>query len=174
MSQDNNPIDGKIEFDSLGNPYCPTLKRGRANMKFKARCVGCEEKCDMREEVEAIISERAKKNPVVLLVGSTEHISDAVRLFSKTHRVIKVIVKTELLDDVGVLTLPDEIKEILSPTTVKVEEVKPPANVDAIVEDFKSKIDIKKYLLRLEAEKRKDKRQQHKFALRQSNRFRKK
>ena len=166
----------KIEFDLLGNPYCPTLKYGRGQVKYKSRCVGCTEECEFREEVESLIRAKARKNPIVLFVGSSD-VTQSVAFFAKEYNVVRIVVRPEIGDDIGIQTLPKEIKDITSaiPYEIETESFQPKE------ECFEPKIDIKDFFsqvkVRIEDDRRKMTnalREQHKFARYQSNKFRKK
>lgn len=160
-----------IEFDSLGNPYCPIIKNGRANMRYKARCVGCTEKCDAREEVEAIIQARAKKRPVAVFVGHADFAQTAVRLLGESFRVERIVVLPRICDDVAFQILPEDTDCAQPPAEIAIQE---PQAIP-----FEPEINIKDNFtsVYIETEKRRqraDARQQHKLALKYSNKFRKK
>lgn len=161
----------KIELDMYGWPYCPTLEAGRAGMKYKARCVGCSVKCDAREEVEAIILERAKKRPVAVFVGHADFAQTAARLLGESFRVERIVVLPRICDDVAVQILPEDTDCAQPSAEIAIQE---PQAIP-----FEPKINIKDYFtpVYIETEKRRqraDARQQHKLALRYSNKFRKK
>lgn len=161
----------KIELDMYGWPYCPTLEVGRAGMRYKARCVGCTEKCDRREEVEAVIQARAKKRPVAVFVGHSNFAPTAARLIGDSCRVERIVVLPSLCDDVAIQLLPDGADDVPPPEYITIQKAR------AI--PLEPEIDIKDYFapVSLEVKKRKrqaDIKQQHKFAQRFANKFRKK
>ena len=161
----------KIELDMYGWPYCPTLEAGRAGMKYKARCVGCSVKCDAREEVEAIIQARAKKRPVAVFVGHADFAQTAVRLLGESFRVERIVVLPRICDDVAIQLLTEDTDCAQPPAEIAIQE---PQAIP-----FEPKINVKDYFtpVYIETEKRRqraDTRQQHKLALRYSNKFRKK
>lgn len=161
----------KIELDMYGWPYCPTLEVGRAGMRYKARCVGCTEKCDRREEVEAVIQARAKKRPVAVFVGHADFAKTAARLLGESFRVERIVVLPRICDDVAVQILPEDTDCAQPPAEIAIQE---PQAIP-----FEPEINIKDYFtpVSIEAEKlrqRADIKQQHKLAQRFSNKFRKK
>ena len=140
-------------------------------MKYKARCVGCSVKCDAREEVEAIILERAKKRPVAVFVGHADFAQTAARLLGESFRVERIVVLPRICDDVAVQILPEDTDCAQPSAEIAIQE---PQAIP-----FEPKINIKDYFtpVYIETEKRRqraDARQQHKLALRYSNKFRKK
>lgn len=155
----------KIELDIYGWPYCPTLVVGRAGVRYKARYVGCPEKCDAREEVEAIIQARAKKRPVAVFVGHADFAQTAVRLLGEGFRVERIVVLPRICDDVAIQLLTEDIDEVRLPSEIAIQE----ALAINIKDNFTP--------ISIEADNRRqraDIKQQHKLAQRFSNKFRKK
>jgi hypothetical protein len=127
--------------------------------------VGCPEKCDAREEVEAIIQARAKKRPVAVFVGHADFAQTAVRLLGESFRVERIVVLPRICDDVAIQLLTEDIDEVRLPSEIAIHEA-PAINI----KDNFTPISI-------EADKRRqraDIKQQHKLAQRFSNKFRKK
>ena len=139
----------KIELDMYGWPYCPTLEVGRAGMRYKARCVGCTEKCDRREEVEAVIQARAKKRPVAVFVGHADFAKTAARLLGESFRVERIVVLPAICDDVAIQLLPEVADDVQRPANVAIQEAQAiPLEPEIDIKDFFAPVS-------LEVEKRK-------------------